>query len=83
LFVLRGFGEFFRAEGAITIAAPKIARANFSDEIAAILAVMDTAAPSPVSWAKLPFLAPILSERMALGLSAPKLIAEMLKIDAE
>ena len=38
--------------------------------------------PSPVSWAKPPFLAPMLSARMALGLSAPKLIAEMLKIEA-
>ncbi len=39
--------------------------------------------PSPVSCAKPPFLAPALSARTAFGLSAPKLIAEMLNTDAE
>ncbi|MNE99486.1 hypothetical protein D3C80_1981780 [compost metagenome] len=39
--------------------------------------------PSPVSWAKPPSAAPWFSARMALALSEPKLIAEMLKIDAE
>ena len=39
--------------------------------------------PSPVSWAKPPSLAPLFSARMALALSEPKLIAEMLKIEAE
>jgi hypothetical protein len=36
-----------------------------------------------VSWAKPPFLAPAFNARTALGLSAPKLIAEILKTDAE
>ena len=38
--------------------------------------------PSPVSWAKPPIFAPLFSARIALALSEPKLIAEMLKIDA-
>jgi hypothetical protein len=39
--------------------------------------------PSPVSWAKPPSRAPLLSASIALALSEPKLIAEMLKIEAE
>ncbi len=39
--------------------------------------------PSPVSWLNPPRLAPALSARMALALSAPKLIAEMLNTEAE
>ncbi|MNL42948.1 hypothetical protein D3C87_1654370 [compost metagenome] len=39
--------------------------------------------PSPVSWAKLPSLAPWFNARMALALSEPKLMAEMLNTDAE
>ena len=39
--------------------------------------------PSPVSWAKPPSRAPRFSERIAFALSAPKLSAEMLKIEAE
>ena len=39
--------------------------------------------PSPVSWAKLPSRAPLFSARMALALSEPKLIAEMLNTEAE
>ena len=38
--------------------------------------------PSPVSCAKPPRRAPRFSARIALALSAPKLIAEMLKIEA-
>src|SRR6202000_29878 len=36
-----------------------------------------------VPWEKPPFLAPAFNARTALGLSAPKLIAEMLKTEAE
>ncbi|MCY1449652.1 hypothetical protein D3C76_1044750 [compost metagenome] len=39
--------------------------------------------PSPVSWAKLPSLAPWFNARMALALREPKLMAEMLNTDAE
>jgi hypothetical protein len=39
--------------------------------------------PSPVSWAKLPSLAPWFNARMALALNEPKLIAEILNTDAE
>ena len=35
--------------------------------------------PSPVSWAKPPFFAPLFSARTAFPDNAPKLIAEMLK----
>jgi len=39
--------------------------------------------PSPVSWAKLPSLAPWLSARIALALREPKLMAEILNTEAE
>ncbi|MCY1178797.1 hypothetical protein D9M73_191660 [compost metagenome] len=39
--------------------------------------------PSPVSWAKLPIFAPLFSARMALALSEPKLIAEILNTEME
>ncbi len=38
--------------------------------------------PSPVSWAKLPALAPLFRARMALAPSAPKLVPEILKTEA-
>src|SRR5450830_1184576 len=39
--------------------------------------------PSPVSWAKLPSLAPWFRARIALALREPKLMAEMLNTEAE
>ena len=39
--------------------------------------------PSPVSWAKPPIRAPLLSAKIAFALSEPKLIADMLKMEAE
>jgi len=75
--------EFFRIERAVAVAATEIAGANLPNQIAAIFAMIGTDATSPVSCANPPFFAPAFSARTALGLSAPKLIAEILKTDAE
>ena len=70
-------GELMGIERTVAVAAAEIAGADFPNQVAAILAVIwaDAAFPGVMGEA--------FSARTALGLSAPKLIAEMLKIEAE
>jgi hypothetical protein len=75
--------EFFRAKRAVRIAAAEIARADFPNDVAAVFAVIGAIAALSRIVREISRFAPILSARMAFGLKAPKLIAEILKTEAE
>jgi hypothetical protein len=76
-------GKLVGVERAVVVAAAKVARADLPDQVAAVQAVVLEMEPSPVSCANPPSLAPAFSARMALALSAPKLMADMLNTLAE
>jgi hypothetical protein len=80
--VLRLGGEAFGVEAPVLGAAAEIAAAQFPDQVAAVFAVVGADAAFAGVMGKLPRRA-LLSARMALALSAPKLMAEILKTDAE
>ena len=83
LVVLGVLGEFLGAERTVGIAAAEIARADFPDDVAAVFAMIGAIAAFAGVVGEIAFLGAAVQRRMALALSAPKLIAEMLKIEAE
>ena len=81
LLARRDLGEQRREEAALRRAAAEIAGADLPDDVAAVLAVIgaEAALAGVVGEAAAP--GALLSARIAFGLSAPKLIAEMLNTE--
>src|SRR5262244_2116427 len=79
--LLRLRGEPVGAEGAVLVAAAEIAAADLPDQVTAEFAMIAADAALAGIVGEAPSLAPRLRARMAFALSAPKLMAEMLKSD--
>jgi len=75
--------EFLGAERAVRIAATEIPRTDFPDDVAAVFAMIGTVAALAGVVREISFLRAGIERAMAFGLKAPKLIAEILKTEAE
>ena len=75
--------ELLGAERAVGVAAAEIARADFPDDVAAVLAMIGAVAAFAGVVGEIAFLGAGVERADGVGLSAPKLIAEMLKTEAE